>query len=403
MIRKILVNGLLVLISFAVTCLTAEFFLRRFANGGTPADDPFLGKVMTPGGDWDANGFRNPVALPQSDIVAIGDSMTMGWNVASLDSWPQVLGKKTSTTAYSMALAGYGPVQYAYLTDQALRLKPEIVIYGFFFGNDIRESEYFTYKNDAWKELRAAHYVSDGRDFTISMKAVQRAADAGVRPGEFLARVQEIREWLWENSRLYSRTAKATRTLRKKMGMAQASEEREKNITTFAKAHAEQAYAYDQTPGQRTLLSPSYRLVAVDLENPATKEGWRITQDRLLAIKEKLDRAAVPFVLVFLPTKEKIYLKYMARLNQRAPESFSNYEGKEERAIGTVADFCRKNHIRYTNVEAPMVEALVRGERLFDESLDGHPQVAGYRVIADHVAKYLSDSQLLPGSGTPKP
>src|SRR5262249_32842455 len=69
--------------------------------------------------EHDAKGFRNRGVPDTTDIVAIGDSHTYGKGVALDQAWPRVLEKLTLCRVYSMALGGYGPLQYAVLAEQA--------------------------------------------------------------------------------------------------------------------------------------------------------------------------------------------------------------------------------------------------------------------------------------------
>jgi hypothetical protein len=207
MARKILTNLLVTLVSLALALLGAEFALRLFTHDDSPLDDPYLRIVMRPGGDLDANGFRNPKALARADIVAIGDSQTMGWNAASEETWPAVLGSLAAASAYQMALAGQEPVQYAYLAERALLLQPKVVIFGFYFGNDLYDAENLAYTSDAWKALRDPdfkHPKDDASDPNVTMDRISKAA-ANTEASALT--IPAIRDWLRQHSRLFRRWA----------------------------------------------------------------------------------------------------------------------------------------------------------------------------------------------------
>lgn len=358
---------------------------------------------MPPGGDWDANGFRNPHALTTADIVAIGDSQTEGRNATREEAWPLVLGSLASSTVYSMAFAGFGPVQYAYLAERALLLRPKLVIFGFYIGNDIYDAMSMAYESDAWKGLRNPNF-KEARDITGNPnKEIDLISQAGAKPGSLSRVIFDVRNWFRAHSRLYVLAGNATKSLRQKIGVAQSMDVRQQNVQKFASEHPEIAYVYDSTSPLSTTLSPRYRLIAVDLQNPQTKEGWRITKGRYLEIKKTFEEANVPFLVLLIPTKEKVYLEFMKSRKERIPEEFSVYRANEDETMAAVEEFCAKNGIRCTSALPAMVDALAREIQIYDETIDGHPQAAGYRVIAEYVYQYVMEQKLLPSPRSAAP
>lgn len=112
---------------------------RHMARSMAPPDLPdaeleLRGNPQYPG--HDANGFRNLVVPGKVDVVAMGDSHTYGVNVAPDQAWPRALEELSSCRVYSMALGGYGPLEYAVLAQRALRFKPSLMLIGIYFGND---------------------------------------------------------------------------------------------------------------------------------------------------------------------------------------------------------------------------------------------------------------------------
>src|SRR5271156_6451205 len=133
--KKNLINISVVLVSVCLGLLLCEFVARRVVN---PADflrlevvpDNILGAV--PSADalagFDRWGFRNREVPATVDIVAVGDSHTYGNTARMVDSWPYVVQRLTGRKVYNMALGGYGPNQYFYLSKtKALTLKPNMI------------------------------------------------------------------------------------------------------------------------------------------------------------------------------------------------------------------------------------------------------------------------------------
>ncbi|HER19672.1 MAG TPA: SGNH/GDSL hydrolase family protein, partial [Chromatiales bacterium] len=153
--------------STAAGAVVAEFAARIVLD---PVDylkprlvqDEILHHHIEPGsGGHDEWGFRNP-AVPESvDIVAIGDSQTYGVGTTSGDAWPAALSRRIDRSVYSLALGGYGPVQYLYLLEhRALALDPSLVIVGFYYGNDIRDAYNAAAYLDSWESLRDSAFVA---------------------------------------------------------------------------------------------------------------------------------------------------------------------------------------------------------------------------------------------------
>ena len=86
---------------------------------------------------WDADGFRIlGVARDTYDVVALGDSYTEATNVAA--PWTRVLATETGLTVRNLGYRGYGPQESVrVMTEHGVQYDPDIVILGFFSGNDV--------------------------------------------------------------------------------------------------------------------------------------------------------------------------------------------------------------------------------------------------------------------------
>lgn len=140
------------------------FYESVFANDGRVVNDPltitrmrrFVPENTEFSGPFDALGFRNRAVPIVADVVAIGDSQTVGRN-ATLDwSWPALLGEISvkQPVVYNMASGGWGPVQYLYMAEKALAFRPRVLVVAFYTGNDAFDAIKVAYNLDAWKSLR---------------------------------------------------------------------------------------------------------------------------------------------------------------------------------------------------------------------------------------------------------
>lgn len=92
--------------------------------------------------DSDEHGFTNPKAIwdaSRIDIAAVGDSFTQGYCVPQNENFVAAIRKRYPTTL-NLGAGGNGPLLIlATLEEYAARLKPRIVLWFYFEGNDLIE------------------------------------------------------------------------------------------------------------------------------------------------------------------------------------------------------------------------------------------------------------------------
>lgn len=88
----------------------------------------------------DADGFRNPDALPEDiDVVVAGDSFTAGMEVEH--SWPEIFSAISGLETLNLAVPGLGPIaETESIRLYGLRRDPSVVIMAYFEGNDLRDA-----------------------------------------------------------------------------------------------------------------------------------------------------------------------------------------------------------------------------------------------------------------------
>jgi hypothetical protein len=99
--------------------------------------------------DWivatnDRRGYRNATELTQADIVLIGDSHVWGDYVSDDQTTSRVLQARLHRPVANLGVAGYGTAQeLVVLKRDALPLRPRVVIWFFFEGNDLYNDQEF--------------------------------------------------------------------------------------------------------------------------------------------------------------------------------------------------------------------------------------------------------------------
>lgn len=276
----------------------------------------------------DEHGFRNPSPWPaEAEIVVLGDSMSFGWGVADDQTWSSLVAASLSRSRLiNLGLVGAAPQQYTRIYERFGRsLKPKLIIYGLFPGNDVTDARLF----DDWLQAGAlGNYdvwrVFRGRGPRPPLSLVSRSY--------LLALVLQVRaSW-------HSRYPGLT---------------------------------LDCHDGRRLQLVPSLLARSIQRATPGYPDFELVIQAVEDARRHARETGTEFFVLLF-PTKEEVYLPLGDAHTPALVPPF-------------IAEF-RRRGIPYLDLTPHFHERT--GECLFFE-IDGHPNASGYRLIADVVLKHL--------------
>ena len=368
------------------SAVLGEGLLRLFSNqlpneirqlvaagsDGSPVFHPYIGhlhkpnaKVLLTRRDFktvyhtDDYGFRNPSPWPQrAGIVALGDSLTFGYGVADDRAWPQMIGRGwPEVRVVNLGLIGAGPQQYLRVYETfGRKLRPRLLLVGLFPWNDFWDAAIF----DRWlKSGSQCNYLA-WRDF---------GRDMGIKcTGSW----KSNRTLLAHRSYLY-------------------------RLVMLARAAAQDLL----TMKTETFRFEDGRRMELDVGRFATKVREAQSDRRefhlVLRALQEMDALAKndgTKVLVLLqPSKEEIYLPLLG-------ESIPDPSAPLREAL-------TRSGIEYLNLTPVFREQAAKGTKLFFE-VDGHPNDAGYALIADTVLAYLKPNAAEYGldtsdEGSPRP
>lgn len=375
--RKVILLG----VTIALCLLVSEGLLRLVVNPVNYlrpkliSDTILRWKVKPGSGGHDDWGFRNVEVPTSADIVTIGDSMTYGNMATAEQSWPSWLGHMTESRVYNLALGGYGPVDYRYLmSEKAIKLKPRLVIVGFYLGNDVFDSYRSAYSRDYWSFLRSPDVVAVATD---------RPAGVGGRGnGRWRSNIEAMRLWMGRYSVFYRMAGVSLAGLVRPF------------VWNVLGVREGVIVVDDPERGLVTLID--LKEMRLNLEDPKVVEGLRITLDSFDAIRQECREHGIAMMIVLMPTKVSVFVDYLAELGIRDQASaIDQLVVHETRVVDQVELWLDDREIPYVNVLDDL-RAKVASESIYGSSSDNHPVSLGYQVIADAVHRRMQERMSLP-------
>lgn len=405
LVLELLLHGLCAFTPRVARLLEPE---SSFADESREVDDEILGHRPRPGyGDHDRRGFRNRVALDKAEIVCLGDSQTYGSGVTSDEVWPQQLSLMSRKSVYNMACPGWGPTHSEALLDEALALHPQLVLEGFYSGNDLWDCYSMVLRRQTGPgpmtvdlDLRAK--IEEAEEKESLKEKVSKlirvyngdfgsdeagASTAANRPN--VPTPWAVRRLLSDHSRLYG----VGRAI--KMRILQSDEKRvadaEWERLRVKAAASGQRWEVFESNHIRTIFVPEYRLAALQMDDPRIQAGHQWATEALVAIDRRLAQEAVPFLVVLIPTKELVFYPEVDAPSSKLSEIVNNEVGM----WAETKNLLEAEGVLHVDTLPALRDALKNGIQTYPISADGHPNAHGQRVIADVVMRWICENHRL--------
>jgi len=315
----------------------------------------------------DAYGFRNsPPEKATYNIVALGDSFTRGSGVA--DAWPQKLAEDSGSEVLNLGDVGLGPQdELKILRQYGLKKQPHLVILAYFEGNDLYDAGSYAQANP-FILFRFGRYILNQSVEAWHKRSLDRASPAVI------------------SNDLYP--------------------------ITITINHKEL---------QTVFFSSYISWLSLSREAIAASQNYRLVRETILQIQQLSESVGANFLLVYVPSKEHIYVPHLtdtdirARVfadvptieldeagflqftNERATPELTR-QHKEDQA-NLLADFAAENHIRFLDLTPVFQEEAEMGTELY-YPFDTHWNQLGHNLAAETINKYLEEMPLDPSSKT---
>jgi lysophospholipase L1-like esterase len=360
--------------------------------------DPRLGYRPNPAHlEHDEYGFRNPRVPGDVDIVALGDSQTYGTGVAAEHAWPRQLESLSGRSVYSMACGGYGPGHSLLLWAEAVAKKPEIVVEALYSGNDFYDAFRLVYVEHQLPEVRnpdearlaAVMQAEESEPLTTYIRRMFSMGAPLDAPTPVPQADGSVRGWLSEHSRLFGLVRRTRYEVTRPREEAEVHPDRLwQQAVAFADVNAEYCEVFS-SERSRTVLTPEYRLAALDPDDPRIREGQRVAAEAIIRMKQLSVRDGVRFVVLLIPTKELVFSEQAAALRSR---SYHELVRKERQLWAEVRAVLDDHGIEWVDAMPSLQAGLAAGQQPYQVTWDGHPAEAGHRVIAETLVAYLRAS-----------
>jgi len=331
----------------------------------------------------DARGYANPRALETAEIVTLGDSQTHPTNIPADQAWPRRLAELSGETLYSLAVPGYGPVHFLIQFPEALAMHPRTIAVAFYAGNDCYDAFDMVHDRGQFPDLaatdptlRAAVDSAEAVE-TIAAKVARAYAMGGEgTPAEHEATAAPAGNPIARYSKIYA----LLRRTRFEIPRFFEDHDPWHHAVAFAQANPEYCQVFDG--GEfRTLFTPTYRMLALDLDDPRIEEGLEISLRAYQRMHEMAAAEGSRFIVVLIPNKEMVF----AELWQDPSDEFRVLIDNETRFWETTKRFFDENGIEYADALPALRGRLARGIQPYRVSQDGHPIGEGHLAIAEAV------------------
>jgi hypothetical protein len=314
----------------------------------------------------DENGFRNsPPEKNTYEIVALGDSFTRASGVAF--SWTQKLAEYSESDVLNLGDVGFGPQdELKVLQQYGLNKQPQWVIMAYFEGNDLYDAAAYDQANPFILPRFGRYIINQSRE-------------------------------AWN--------------------------ERQGKIQTEVNSNYQYPIIVTINNKDLNIAFFSYYIawLSVDLETIDSSQDFRLVQETILQVQKLCEAADAHFLLVYIPSKEHIYMPYLTDANTLAhiftsvptitldEEKFLQFTSESitseliNKHMGDqaqlMADFAIENDIHFLNLTPIFQEEASMGAELY-YTFDTHWNQLGHELAAKSINKYIEGILSNSSSGT---
>ncbi|MSR76736.1 MAG: hypothetical protein EXS63_00700 [Candidatus Omnitrophica bacterium] len=376
-----------------------------------------LGEILLPFGGhyWiarhsqlDERGFPNPRGVKQADLIVLGDSQGSGSCWDKKNAWPLKLGSLLGKPVYTVSRPYLSLVDSYEQLNTVLAFKPKTIFVNLDLGSDflkVFETVYVEKRMDRFRDQdpnRIRQWTELENRFPLSKKVRDIQSLMTEQEGIYRGNISSSKGFCGGMRRLlsYSACYRFGLFLKHKLNGTEnrhaAFLESKWDTIKAAAQKVEGVAEVVDDPRLHMIFWPEYRALALGREDPRIIEGMRITLEILRDIQDRLQKEAVKFVPVLIPTKESAYAQFLSESDLAISEKFKNLIENENYFRSRTIDFLRAARIGYVDVLPAVQKALKAGTPVYRVIHDDDcPVRTGHAVFADAVAEGLKEMESL--------
>jgi len=374
--------------------------LKKNYIGKYPSNE-FPGKYVTVktnklGLRDDETTFEKPKNIKR--ILIIGDSYTFGYFVESWEAYPYVLKQllKKHGSKYEVINAGYAggfntDEEYVWLRNVGIKFKPDIVILGFYIGNDLNinrnhwilDSNGLPIRID--KNKKFGTYVDqfgrrrDDADFVMTTDTVGY---------EYIYKIPVLRE-----SHFFIALGKITEKVYKYFCSKIYPSKAYKippgySVAMFPQIFGDDAYRF------RDKYKTYYEIM--DQYVPPLEEREKYFHELVLGMNKIAKDINSDFIILMIPTNFQVEPEYFLPFYFKEPdenrEILAGTFGIKRDFFKELSQYSENNNIKYIN----LLNEMKKGpDKYFPRNGEMHFNIKGHEFTVNVIYKYLIDNNLL--------
>ena len=392
-------EGLLHVASAVVPAVDEKTFPPRPRLVGDPVSG-YRGDPALP--EHDALGFRNPSVPARVEIVAMGDSHVYGSQVRAEAAWPRRLAEATGASLYNMGLPTYGIRDSLDHLERAIAFHPKLVLLTLYFGNDFFDDYRTARARGTLADIATAGELAEIRRLEAETGLVRHLLDERARteeagPGPEATPARRFNHWIKSWSRVFGLLRNLYVAIARggdidvRMGLLAGDFETARAAIT--PAHRPFVSVHDG-PEWKTLLTPRYRLQALDDGDVRIRVGARTSLALIAEAARRLRAHGIAFAVILMPTKELAARPRVADRSAHGPLDALVGSERRWRAVAR-ADLAARG----VPVIDPLAALATSPAPPYPANVDSHPNDLGHRIIARVVARELAEKGFLKSGG----
>ncbi len=294
----------------------------------------------------DENGFRNSEILEQADIAALGDSHTYGVNASLEESWPQQVAEMANMSVYNFGVGNYGSLQYDYLMEEAINLRPKHIIIGLYLANDLNDVCKLINERQYWQiRLKELGYSIEDCNNSSNLSSILKNTLSKLHLSLLTTRgFKKVYEWLNLGDSINIKEDEFSTTIKNK------------RIASH----------------KRTM----------DMERERIRLGFKITKNIIENSNRKANLNNTEFGVVFIPSKERVFFDYLTKRGYQLPADYNELVDNEVKLIEMFSNSFKEQGIKFVDAKPYVEEQIYKSKPLYPLSDNGHPFAIGHNAYA---------------------